>query len=100
MKLGPPIVWSGRHRRYREAGRILGGRRPRSLTVSADGRTAVFIEDRDTSDLYVLDLDEPSAKPERLTTGRDLAPFWEDTQPRISPDGTTVAYGDGSHVWL
>jgi len=74
--------------------------RPRSLTVSADGRTAVFVEDRDTSDLYVLDLEDPAAKPERLTTGRELAPFWEDTQPRISPDGTTVAYGDSGHVWL
>jgi dipeptidyl aminopeptidase/acylaminoacyl peptidase len=74
--------------------------RPRSLTVSRDGRTAVFVEDRDTSDLYVLDLEDPAAKPERLTTGRDLAPFWEDTQPRISPDGTTVAYGDAGHVCL
>jgi hypothetical protein len=26
MKLGSAIVWSGRHRRYRDAGRILGGR--------------------------------------------------------------------------
>jgi dipeptidyl aminopeptidase/acylaminoacyl peptidase len=74
--------------------------RPRSLTVSRDGRTAVFVEDRDTSDLFVLDLERPGAAPERLTTGRDLAPSWEDTQPRISPDGTTVAYADGGHVWL
>jgi dipeptidyl aminopeptidase/acylaminoacyl peptidase len=74
--------------------------RPRSLTVSADGRTAAFIEDRDTSDLYVLDLEDPHAAPERLTTGRDPQPHWEDTQPRISPDGTTVAYGDDGHVWL
>jgi dipeptidyl aminopeptidase/acylaminoacyl peptidase len=74
--------------------------RPRSLTVSGDGRTAVFVEDRDTSDVYVLDLEDRDARPERLTTGRDLAPHWEDTPPRISPDGTTVAYGDGGHVWL
>ena len=74
--------------------------RPRSLTVGPDGRTAVFIEDRDTSDLYVLDLEADRAAPERLTAGRDLAPPWEDTQPRISPDGTTVAYGDAGHVWL
>jgi dipeptidyl aminopeptidase/acylaminoacyl peptidase len=74
--------------------------RPRSLTVSADGRTAVFIEDRDTSDLFVLDLGNEGARPERLTTGRDLQPFWEDTQPRISPDATTVAYGDDGHVRL
>lgn len=74
--------------------------RPRSLTVSADGRRAVFVEDRDTSDLYVLDLETPGAAPERLTAGRQIAPSWEDTQPRISPDGTTVAYGDAGHVWL
>jgi dipeptidyl aminopeptidase/acylaminoacyl peptidase len=74
--------------------------RPRSLTVSADGRTAVFVEDRDTSDLFVLDLETPGAAPERLTAGREMASFWEDAQPRISPDGATVAYGDGGHVWL
>jgi dipeptidyl aminopeptidase/acylaminoacyl peptidase len=75
--------------------------RPRSLAVSADGRRAVFIEDRDTSDVHLLDLeaDGPVA-PERLTTGRELAPHWEDTQPRLSPDGATVAYGDTGHVWL
>ena len=27
-------------------------------------------------------------------------PYWEDTQPRISPDGTTVAYGQEGDVWL
>jgi len=74
--------------------------RPRSLTVGPDGRTAVFIEDRDTSDLHVLDLGTGGAAPERLTTGRGVMPYWEDTQPRISPDGTTVAYGEDEHVWL
>ena len=74
--------------------------RPRSLTVGPDGRTAVFIEDRDTSDLYALDLEDSDAAPERLTTGRELQPFWEDTQPRISPDGARVAYGDDDHVLI
>jgi dipeptidyl aminopeptidase/acylaminoacyl peptidase len=74
--------------------------RPRSLTVSADGRKAVFVEDRDTSDLYSLDLERDQAAPERLTAGRGLQPHWEDTQPRISPAGGTVAYGDRGHVWL
>jgi dipeptidyl aminopeptidase/acylaminoacyl peptidase len=90
--VGPPPHWR------LEA--IAHSARPRSLTVSADGRTAVFIEDRDTSDVFMLDLRDPTAEPERLTTGRDLQPFWEDTQPRISPDGTTIAYGDDGHVWL
>jgi dipeptidyl aminopeptidase/acylaminoacyl peptidase len=79
---------------------IAHGVRPRSLTVAADGGTAVFIEDRDTSDLHVLDLLTAGAAPERLTTGREVAPYWDDTQPRISPDGATVAYGESGRVWL
>ena len=31
--------------------------RPRSLHSRADGRTAVFIQDRDTSDVWLLELD-------------------------------------------
>ena len=61
--------------------------RPRSLTIGADRRRAVFIEDRDTSDVWLLDL-ESGAAPERLTTGRELAPYWEDTPPALSPDGS------------
>jgi dipeptidyl aminopeptidase/acylaminoacyl peptidase len=72
--------------------------RPRSLDVV--GEQAVFIEDGgDTSDLWLLDL-EAGGPPRRLTTGREPAPYWEDTQPRLSPDGSRVAYGDGGHVWL
>ena len=72
--------------------------RPRSLDVV--GALAVFIEDGgETSDLWLLDL-ETGGPPRRLTTGRDPAPYWEDTQPRLSPDRTRVAYGDGEHVWL
>ena len=72
--------------------------RPRSLTVSADRRQALFIEDAETSDVWLLDLE--GGRPQRLTTGRDPAPFWEDIEPRLSPDGGTVAYGDDGHVWL
>ena len=35
--------------------------RPRSLTVGADGAQAVFIEDGDTSDVWLLDLDAGAA---------------------------------------
>lgn len=72
--------------------------RPRSLTIGRDGRTLIFIQDRDTSDVWTLDLDTPT--PRRLTTGRQPAPFWEDTQPTLSPDGRVVAYGDEGAVWL
>jgi len=75
--------------------------RPRSLTLGSDGRTAVFIQDRDTSDVWLLELGAGAAAvPQRLTTGRDPMPFWEDTEPRLSPDGTTVAYADQGHVWV
>jgi Tol biopolymer transport system component len=74
--------------------------RPRSLTVGAGGRLAVFVEDGgDRSDVWLLDL-EAGGVPERLTTGRDPAPYWEDSAPRLSPDGATVAYVDAGHVWL
>ena len=72
--------------------------RPRALVVSPDRRHAYFIEDRDTSDVYRLDL--AGGAPERLTTGRELASWWEDPAARPSPDGATVAYADGDHVWL
>jgi len=71
--------------------------RPRSLALGPDGRTAVFIQDRDTSDVWLLDvLDDPV--PRRLTTGRAPVPYWEDADPRLSPDGTRVAYGDAGKV--
>ncbi|MEN3284893.1 MAG: hypothetical protein V7607_6033 [Solirubrobacteraceae bacterium] len=74
--------------------------RPRSLTVGPGGRRALFVEDRDTSDVYTLDLEEPAAEPERLTAGRELTTFWNDPEPRLSPNGATVAYADAGHVWI
>jgi dipeptidyl aminopeptidase/acylaminoacyl peptidase len=72
--------------------------RPHSLTVR--GNRAVFIQaETETSDVWLLDLEGDGA-PERLTTGRELVAYWDDTPPRLSPDGTTVAYVDGGHVWL
>ena len=72
--------------------------RPHSLSVRGD--RAVFIEAAaETSDVWLLDL-EAGGPPERLTTGREPVPYWSDTAPRLSPDGSTVAYADGGHVWL
>ena len=88
--VGPPPHWR------LEA--VVRTPRPRSLTVSADRRQVVFIEDAETSDIWLLDFE--GGPPQRLTTGRDPAPFWEDIEPRLSPDGGTVAYGDEGHVWL
>jgi dipeptidyl aminopeptidase/acylaminoacyl peptidase len=75
--------------------------RPRSLVLGDDRRHAAFIQDRDTSDVWLLDLAElPRPVPRRITTGRDPAPFWDDTEARLSPDGTRVAYADEGHVHL
>jgi dipeptidyl aminopeptidase/acylaminoacyl peptidase len=72
--------------------------RPRSLALARDGRTLAFIQDRDTSDLWRLLLG--GGPPERLTTGRDPMPYWEDTTPAVSPDGSSVAYADQGAIWL
>jgi dipeptidyl aminopeptidase/acylaminoacyl peptidase len=68
------------------------------LTIGNDRRHAVFIQDGATSDLWLVDLDHGT--PRRVTTGRDPVPYWEDTAPRLSPDGTQVAYADQGHVWV
>ncbi len=57
----------------------------------------MFILDRDSSDVWHLAPD--STTPTRVTTQRDVAAYWEDTAPTVSPDGTTVAFGDGGYVW-
>ena len=73
--------------------------RPRSLAVGADGRTLVFIIDQaDASDVWTMAIDEST--PRRLTTGRAPAPYWEDVEPRLSPDCSTVAYCDDGWVCL
>ena len=88
---------------------IAATERPRSLTVAPDRMTLVFIQDRDTSDLWKLTLGDgaspsvdltPGGDPQRLTTGRDPMPFWEDTTPAVSPDGSTLAYADQGATWL
>jgi len=77
---------------------IAATERPRSLSISSDGRLLVFIQDRGTSDVWLLGLDE--RVPRRLTTGRQPTPYWEDATPRLSPDGSTVAYVDQGLLWL
>jgi dipeptidyl aminopeptidase/acylaminoacyl peptidase len=77
---------------------IAATERARDVSVSPDGSTLVFIQDRDTSDVWALDVGD--RVPRRLTSGRDPMPYWEDTAPALSPDGTTVAYADQGGVWL
>jgi len=72
--------------------------RPRTPSMSARGDVVVFVQDRDTSDVWLLELD--SREVSRLTTGREPTPYWEDTTPVISPDGSRVAYADEGWIWL
>ncbi len=72
--------------------------RPRDLALSTDGRTVAFIWDRDTSDIWAID--PSTGATTRLTTGRPLAPYWEDTHPAVSADGARVAYGQDGKVWV
>ena len=75
---------------------IAATERPRHLDVSPDGALVAFALDRDTSDMWAIDVD--GGQPVRLTTGRTLAAFWEDGGPQISPDGTRIAFTAGGKV--
>jgi dipeptidyl aminopeptidase/acylaminoacyl peptidase len=70
--------------------------RPRDLVVAPDG-DLVFLLDRDSSDVWHLPAGE--TQPVRVTDQRDLEAYWEDTPPVLSPDGSTIAFGDGGYVW-
>jgi dipeptidyl aminopeptidase/acylaminoacyl peptidase len=72
--------------------------RPHSLTMSADRRLAVFVEAGETSDIFAVHL--AGGPVERLTAARPPVSYWDDTVPRLSPDGARVAYGQEGHVWL
>jgi dipeptidyl aminopeptidase/acylaminoacyl peptidase len=73
---------------------------PRPHSLSVRGGKAVFIEAAaETSDVWLLELDG-DGPPERLTTGREPVAYWDDTHPRLSPDGATVAYVESGHVWV
>ena len=70
--------------------------RPRDLALGTDGRTAAFIWDRDTSDVWTIDAH--TGVTSRLTTGRGLVAYWEDTRPAVSPDGSRVVFAEDGQV--
>jgi dipeptidyl aminopeptidase/acylaminoacyl peptidase len=70
--------------------------RPRDLVVAPDGGL-VFLLDRDSSDVWHLPAG--ATQPVRVTDQRGMEAYWEDTAPALSPDGSTVAFGDGGYVW-
>lgn len=77
---------------------IAATERPHDLAVSPDGSRVAFILDRDLSDVWVMPV--VGGIPIRLTTHRELTPFWEDTTPSWSPDGSTIAYANDESIWV
>ncbi|MFH2071457.1 MAG: S9 family peptidase [Actinomycetota bacterium] len=77
---------------------VAAAERPRHLAVSPDGETVLFILDRDTSDLWLMPVVGGAAR--RLTVDRELAAFWEDTEPAWSPDGTRAAYAADGKIMI
>src|SRR5829696_1205443 len=76
--------------------------RPRSLVLGPDRRRAVFIQDAETSDVWLLDLADPV--PQRLTTGREPTPYWEDATllvsvERAEDDSSRLAVAGARDAW-
>jgi dipeptidyl aminopeptidase/acylaminoacyl peptidase len=99
--VAPPLHW-----RLQDVAAV---ERPRHLEVSPDGTRVAFVLDRDTSDIWTLELGEDHrhdhghvshSAPSRLTTGRTLAPYWADSGPKWSPAGELVAYDHDGKVWV
>jgi len=70
-----------------------GGHRARFFGPSPDGRSAVF-EDERGSESHLWRVDGPGGVPFQLT----LDPSFEDTSPRWSPDGRTIAFSRRAHA--
>ncbi len=66
--------------------------------VSPDGSSVSVVFDRDTSDIWIVPL--AGSLPYQLTTGRDLAPFWEDDPATWSPDSRRIAFTADGWVWV
>jgi dipeptidyl aminopeptidase/acylaminoacyl peptidase len=77
---------------------IAATERPRQLALAPDRTQAAFILDRDTSDVWTVDTRIGAVR--RVTTHRGLMPYWEDSAPAWSPDGSLVAYDDGGALWV
>ncbi len=73
--------------------------RPHHPAISPDGTQIAFILSAEgTSDIYTVPV--AGGQPNRLTTNRTLASYWEDTGPKWSPDGSAIAYRSGEDTFI
>jgi len=89
--LKPPDGWS--------LPLITGVNRVRGHSLSPDGETIAFIWDREgLSDVYTM----PAAGgwPARISFERKLTAYWDDSEPQWSPDSTSLAFIQKSHVHI
>lgn len=70
--------------------------RPYNPAASPDGSEIAFaLANEGVNDIHVVSA--AGGPPRRLTTDRVLAPYWEDSTPSWSPDGTRLVYeSDGA----
>lgn len=72
--------------------------RPHDSVASPDGRYVSSVFDLDTSDIWVIPVS--GEKPQQVTTGRELAPYWEDDPAPWAPSGDRLAYTAKGFVWV
>jgi dipeptidyl aminopeptidase/acylaminoacyl peptidase len=66
--------------------------RPYALEASPDGTRLSFLFDQADLGCDVWVLDVAGGDPRQVSVDRPPMPFWEDTRPTWSPDGSTLAY--------
>lgn len=70
--------------------------RPRQIELSPAGTMLAFMLDRETSDVWTIDVN--GGEPQQVTTGRPRAAYWEDGNAVWSPDGSRLAFVHAGQV--